>query len=55
MTDPQPTSARSGGLLDLIERIGNRLPDPSTLFLLGTVAVIVLSAIAAAGGWSVQP
>ena len=44
-----------GGLLDVIERIGNRLPDPSTLFLIGTVAVILLSAVAAGGGWSVQP
>ena len=38
------TSARSsGGILDLIERIGNRLPDPATLFLIGTVLVIVAS------------
>ena len=53
-----PENARpsgSGGLLDVIERIGNRLPDPSTLFLLGTIAVILLSALAVAGDWTVQP
>ena len=41
------------GILDLIERVGNRLPDPTTLFLIGTLAVIVLSHIAWVGGWEV--
>jgi aminobenzoyl-glutamate transport protein len=36
-----------GRLLNLIERIGNKLPDPSTLFLLGTLAVIFISGLAA--------
>ena len=51
--DPSP--GKTSGLLDVIERIGNRLPDPSTLFLIGTLVVIVLSAIAVGGDWTVQP
>jgi len=53
-SDPDPGRTPKGGLLDLIEAVGNRLPDPSTLFLLGTVLVMVLSAIAVATGWSVE-
>jgi aminobenzoyl-glutamate transport protein len=65
MTDPVPakggsparseTSAGSsgGGLLDLVERIGNRLPDPTTLFLLGLGLVMVVSWLAATGNWQV--
>jgi aminobenzoyl-glutamate transport protein len=45
---------RQGRLLDLIERIGNRLPDPATLFLLGTVVVMVLSAATFENGWTVD-
>jgi aminobenzoyl-glutamate transport protein len=48
------TSPRSG-LLDAIERIGNWLPDPSTLFLIGTLLVMLLSWAAVAGDWTVQP
>ncbi|MHC5114870.1 MAG: AbgT family transporter [Planctomycetota bacterium] len=55
MSDASPRSASSAGLLDVIERIGNRLPDPATLFLIGTIAVMVLSAIAATAEWEVQP
>ena len=32
--DPVPTGGRPGGLLDTIERVGNRLPDPAALFLI---------------------
>ena len=42
------------GLLYLIERIGNRLPDPNTLFVLGTVLVMAASLVAASSGWEVQ-
>ncbi|MGI9013637.1 MAG: AbgT family transporter [Phycisphaerales bacterium] len=47
--------AKTGGILDIIEKVGNRLPDPATLFLIGTIIVFLLSAVAAAGDWSVQP
>ena len=46
-----PTRVRRA--LDLVERIGNRLPDPVMIFIGLIVAVMVLSAIGAAAGWSV--
>lgn len=42
---PQRKSRR--GLLDLIEFIGNKLPDPAVLFLLGALLIIVASHFAA--------
>jgi aminobenzoyl-glutamate transport protein len=39
--------------LAVIERVGNRLPDPATLFVLGCALVLFGSAVAAASGWSV--
>lgn len=42
-------------VLDLIERIGNLLPDPVFLFLGAAVLVALLSAVGAGMGWSVQP
>ena len=42
------------GRADLIERIGNRLPDPSMLFVIGTVIIMVMSAVAASLDWSVE-
>ncbi|MBL9121508.1 MAG: AbgT family transporter [Phycisphaerae bacterium] len=39
--------------LALIERVGNRLPDPATLFVLGCIIVLVGSAAASISGWSV--
>ncbi|MEM8757877.1 MAG: AbgT family transporter [Planctomycetota bacterium] len=54
----QPTklepSAR-GGLLDFVEWLGNKLPDPVLLFLLGAIIVMVISQIAVSAGWEVQP
>ena len=44
----------SGGLLGAIERVGNALPDPTTLFLLGAVAVMVASQLAVSLDWSVE-
>lgn len=35
------------GLLDAVERIGNRLPDPAVIFLVGVVVTLVLSAVLA--------
>ncbi len=46
---------KSGNWLDTLERVGNRLPDASTLFVIGALIVIVLSQIGAMGGWTVQP
>lgn len=44
-----------GGVLDLIERIGNRIPEPAVLFALFAALVIVVAAVGSAAGWSVQP
>jgi aminobenzoyl-glutamate transport protein len=44
--------APAAGWIERIERLGNALPDPLTLFALGTVAVFVLSWVAARAGWS---
>jgi aminobenzoyl-glutamate transport protein len=44
----------SGGLLDLIERIGNALPHPATLFLLGALGVMALSQLAVVLDWEVE-
>ena len=44
----------NGGWLGWIERIGNRLPDPATLFLIGTVLVMIASAVAARTQWVVE-
>jgi aminobenzoyl-glutamate transport protein len=53
MESPQPNGAatssarRRRSLLDWIERIGNRLPHPLTLFVIFAVATVVASGIAA--------
>lgn len=52
MSNPTPEAATSkrrltDRFLDVIERVGNALPDPTTLFALSALAVIVLSGIAA--------
>jgi aminobenzoyl-glutamate transport protein len=41
-------------VLARLERIGNALPDPATLFLLGALAVMLLSQLAVALDWSVE-
>ncbi|MGA1223878.1 MAG: AbgT family transporter [Phycisphaerales bacterium] len=40
-------------VLGLVERIGNRLPDPATLFVLLGVLVLILSAVGSSAGWQV--
>jgi len=52
MTDPKnATAERQRGaidrFLDVVERVGNALPDPTTLFALLALAVVVISGIAA--------
>ncbi len=44
---------KNGGFLNLIERVGNKLPHPGMLFLIMTLIVMGLSAIGALLGWSV--
>jgi hypothetical protein len=39
--------------LAVIERVGNRLPDPATLFVIGCALVLLGSWWAASSGWSV--
>ena len=46
--------ASRNGILDWIERIGNKLPDPTTLFLIGTIIVMLLSHVAHVKQWSVE-
>ena len=51
---PTPTgdlNGAKGGWLDRIERIGNALPDPVSLFAMGACLVFVFSWIAASQGW----
>ena len=50
-TSEPPLSAR---FLAWVERAGNRLPDPVTLFAGGAILVLVASALAASFGW-VEP
>jgi len=59
MPDPDPPTARyerdaPRGLLGAVERIGNALPDPATLFALGALAVMAVAGWAAAAGWTVE-
>jgi len=55
MHEAQPRQAEATGfkLLDAIERVGNRLPDPVTLFIMGALLVLFGSELAARAGWSV--
>jgi len=43
-----------GSWLGALERAGNALPDPATLFLLGALAVMAASHLVAGAGWSVE-
>ncbi|MBW2402083.1 MAG: AbgT family transporter [Deltaproteobacteria bacterium] len=54
MSGPAGGARRSTRLLDAIERIGNRLPAPATLFLIGAVLVMILSQVAASLDWTVE-
>ena len=50
-----PAAKRNGlaALLDLGERVGNRLPNPVTLFVILAVVVLIASAVASGLGLSV--
>lgn len=43
------------GVLDLIERLGNKLPEPALIFVILAAVVIVVAAIGDWAGWKVQP
>lgn len=55
MADRKPAAKRPAlaRFLDTVEWTGNRLPEPATLFVILSVAVVLLSAAVAATGWSV--
>ncbi len=54
MTDQTPMRTRTGyRFLDWVERVGNRLPDPVTLFFIGAVLVLLGSEVAVRAGWEV--
>lgn len=42
------------GALNFIERVGNALPDPMTLFFVGAVGIIIASHVAVQADWTVQ-
>ena len=46
---------RPRGLLGWIEWIGNALPDPTALFVVGAALVMLISALAAWQDWTVRP
>ncbi len=50
-TEPTARPAGGRGWLDRIERLGNALPDPVSLFAIGAALVFVCSWIAASQGW----
>ncbi|MDJ0850868.1 MAG: AbgT family transporter [Myxococcota bacterium] len=50
----EPAAPPRPGWLDRIERVGNALPDPTTLFLLGAVLVALVSQLADVLDWTVQ-
>ena len=41
-------------ILDRIELIGNKLPHPATLFLIGTIVIMLLSQLAVTFAWQVE-
>lgn len=55
MSDTPVGGGNRKGILDLIEWIGNKLPDPAVLFLIGAAVVMLASQIAVTTGWEVQP
>lgn len=50
----QPTAAPKKSILDVIEWLGNKLPEPPLLFASLAAIVVVLSAIGTSLGWQVE-
>ena len=55
MADSTTAPRRRRGLLDFVEWLGNKLPDPAMLFVIGAFLVMFLSAVGHSAGWAVQP
>ncbi|MFN3165465.1 MAG: AbgT family transporter [Phycisphaeraceae bacterium] len=53
-TPPPDSTGSAGRLLNLVETLGNKLPDPVTLFVIGALLVPVLSQLVYETGWSVR-
>lgn len=51
MTD-SPPPARQRGFLAIVERVGNKLPEPAMIFVWLIVFLMLLSALGASLGWS---
>ncbi|MES2903412.1 MAG: AbgT family transporter [Pseudomonadota bacterium] len=47
-----PAAARQRGFLGFVERVGNLLPDPTVIFIYLIFALMLLSALGAALGWT---
>lgn len=43
------------GILDWLERLGNKLPEPAIIFVILAIVVIIAAAVGSAAGWKVQP
>ncbi|MFI4862306.1 MAG: AbgT family transporter [Phycisphaerales bacterium JB063] len=53
-TDAPEHAGRAARLLNLIELLGNKLPDPVTLFVIGALLVPIVSQVVHQTGWSVR-
>ena len=54
-SQPSVPSPGRRGILDTIEWLGNKLPEPALIFAILAAVVIVVSAVAVSMDWSVQP
>jgi len=54
MNRKESNQATSSPVLDWIERVGNRLPEPAMLFVFGTMLIMALSQIAYLADWTVE-
>lgn len=53
MSQPASSGKSRFSILDMIEWTGNKLPDPVTLFVIGTLVVMLLSYVGATYDWEV--
>ncbi|MBX9737397.1 MAG: AbgT family transporter [Phycisphaerales bacterium] len=54
-SQPPLPSTRPRGVLDWIEWLGNKLPEPALIFVILAALVMVVAAVGSAAGWKVQP